>query len=90
MGESTTAAGEERTIPINSVLYQAILEYRATYLGKFNWLLLRNCPNQPTDAGGHRHRQATAECHANCAHHYSCATRACSQSAHQCENCQRR
>ncbi len=34
-GESKTAAGEGRTIPINSVLYEAILEHRRWYLKKF-------------------------------------------------------
>jgi integrase len=35
VGESKTAAGEGRTIPINSVLHQTIVEYRTTYLKKF-------------------------------------------------------
>jgi len=35
VGESKTAAGEGRTIPINSALQQTILEYRTTYLEKF-------------------------------------------------------
>lgn len=35
VGRSKTAAGEGRTIPINSVLHQAIVEYRAAYLKKF-------------------------------------------------------
>lgn len=35
VGKSKTAAGEGRTIPINSVLHQAIVEYRASYLTKF-------------------------------------------------------
>ena len=35
VGKSKTAAGEGRTIPINSVLRQAILEHRAQYEKKF-------------------------------------------------------
>jgi integrase len=35
VGESKTAAGEGRTIPLNSVLHQTIVEYRTTYLNKF-------------------------------------------------------
>jgi integrase len=36
VGESKTAAGEGRTIPINSVLQQAIVEHMAWYRKKFN------------------------------------------------------
>jgi DNA-directed RNA polymerase specialized sigma24 family protein len=35
VGKSKTAAGEGRTIPINSVLHQAILDHRAQYERKF-------------------------------------------------------
>ncbi|MGC2503870.1 MAG: site-specific integrase [Silvibacterium sp.] len=35
VGESKTAAGEGQTIPINSVLHQAIIEYLAAYQKKF-------------------------------------------------------
>jgi len=35
VGRSKTAAGEGRTIPINSVLHRAIVEYGAAYLKKF-------------------------------------------------------
>jgi hypothetical protein len=50
---------------------------------------LRNCPNNRSDASGHGHCQTTPKRHPNRAHHYSRATSACSQSAHQSQNCQR-
>jgi len=35
VGESKTPAGDGRTIPVNSALYEAILEHRTWYLNKF-------------------------------------------------------
>jgi integrase len=35
IGKSKTPAGDGRTIPINSILYEAILEHRAWYIRKF-------------------------------------------------------
>jgi integrase len=35
VGQSKTAAGDGRTIPINSALFEAILEHRAWYIEKF-------------------------------------------------------
>ncbi len=56
VGESKTAAGEGRTIPINSVLQQAIVEHMAWYRQKFkdtrpecmSFLLEDHAPGIPT------------------------------------------
>jgi integrase len=56
VGESKTPAGDGRTIPVNSALYEAILEHRAWYLKKFNemrpeWYVFpygKPYPNDPT------------------------------------------